>query len=224
LLVSSMVLIVTSPLRSAWSNPDLPERPRLRRLLPAVLGLSFAATLVMLLLQYGNALVWFPDSIVAALSNPLDGSVDWSYSPIELASAIAVTNAVLLAPLLILARRWTPPPGTATILFGCVAGLAGAITALHGAAIIVGTLLAGALVDGLLAWLRPSAARRSSYLLFAALAPVVVWSVYMAAASLGGGGLPRVTEYWTGMPLAAGLMGLLLALIALPASTTPRRS
>ena len=216
-LISAMVLIVTAPLRSAWANPALGPRPSLRRLLPAVVGLSFAATLVMLLLQYANALVWVPDSVVVALSNPLDGSVEWSFSPVELASSIAVTNVVLLAPLLILARRWAPPPGSATVLFTCVAGLAAAITMLHGAAIIFGVILSGVLVDALLMWLRPTAGRRSAFLAFATLAPVVVWSVYMAAASLAGGGPPRVTEYWTGMPLAAGLMGLLLAVISLPA-------
>ena len=215
-LVSAMVLIVTSPLRSAWSDPARPQRPTLRRLLPAVLALSFAATLVMLLLQYANALVWTPDAVVAALSNPLDGTVTWTHSPVELASAIAVTNVVLLAPLLMLARRWQPPPGSATILFATVAGLAAAITVLHGAAIIVGVILSGVLVDLLLAWLRPTASRRSTYLTFAALTPVVVWYVYVGAASFAGGGLPRVTEYWTGIPLAAGLMGLLLAVISLP--------
>ena len=76
-------------------------------------------------------------------------------------------------------------------------------------------------MDVLLAWLRPTAARRSAFLAFAALAPVVVWSVYLGAASLAGGGLPRVTEYWTGIPLAAGLMGLLLAVIALPSRDAP---
>ena len=215
-LVSAMVLIVTSPLRSAWSNPDRPERPTLRRLLPAVLGLAFATTLVMLLLQYANALVWTPDSVVVALSNPLDGTVEWTFSPVELASSIAVTNAVLLAPLLILARRWSPPPGSATVVFTAVAGLAAAITVLHGAAIIVGVLVAGVLVDLLLVWLRPGPARRSAGLVFAGLTPVVVWYIYMAAASLAGGGLPRVTEYWTGIPLAAGLMGLLLGVLSRP--------
>jgi hypothetical protein len=215
-LVSAMVLIVTSPLRSAWLNPDLPERPTLRRLMPAVIGLAFATTLVMLLLQYANALVWIPDNVVVALSNPLDGTVEWSFSPVELASSIAVTNAVLLAPLLILARRWSPPPGSATVIFTAVAGLAAAITVLHGAAIILGVLVAGGLVDLLLVWLRPGPARRPAFLLFAALTPVVVWSIYMAAASLAGGGLPRVTEYWTGIPLAAGLMGLLLGVLSRP--------
>jgi hypothetical protein len=216
LLATAMVLIVTSPLRSAWSNPDLPERPTLRRLLPAVVGLAFATTLVMLLLQYANALVWRADEVVAALSNPLDGTVEWSVSPVELASSIAMTNAVLLAPLLILARRWSPPPGSATVVFTAVVGLAAAITVLHGAALLVGVLVGGVLADALLAWLRPGAGRRGRYLIFAALTPTVVWYCYLAAASLAAGGLPRVTEYWTGIPLAAGLMGLLLGVVALP--------
>src|SRR6185503_12544090 len=107
-LITAMVLIVTSPLRSAWANADLPARPRLRRLVPAVVGLAFAAALVMLLLQYANALAWSSWAVVVALSNPLDGTVELTANPVELASAVAVTTVVLLAPLLILARRWSP--------------------------------------------------------------------------------------------------------------------
>jgi hypothetical protein len=215
-LVSAMVLIVTSPLRSAWSNPALPARPRLGQLFPAVVALAFATTLVMLLLQYANPLVWRPHAVVTALSNPADGSVEWTFSPVEIASAIAVTNLVLLAPLLLLARRWTPPPGSAALVFIAVAGLAAAVTSLESPSIIVTMIFAGFAVDLLLAWLRPGAERRGAFLTFAGLAPVVVWFLYMGAVSADGGGLPRVAEYWTGIPLAAGLMGLLLAVVCLP--------
>jgi len=215
-LVTAMVLIVTSPLRSAWTDAGLPARPTLRRLLPAVLAVAFATTMIMLLLQYANALGWSPFAIVSALSDPLDGSVETRFSPVELASAVAVTNVVLLAPLLLLARRWEPPAGSATVLYATLAALAAAITNLRGPAVIVGALLSGVLVDVLLARLRPSATRRAGLLAFAGLAPVVFWYIYMFAASLASGGLPRVTEYWTGMPIAAGLLGLLLALVCVP--------
>jgi len=227
-LITAMVLIVTSPLRSAWANADLPTRPRLRRLVPAIVGLSFGATLVMLLLQYANALVWSPRAIVVALSNPLDGTVELTANPAELASAVAVTNVVLLAPLLILARRWSPPPGTATILFTTLGALAAAITAFDNVAIVAGVIVSGIVADLLLAWLRPGASdggprpnHRAAYLAFAGLTPLVFWALYLAAASWETGRLPAVAEYWTGLPVAAGLMGVLLAVIAAPSSGDP---
>ena len=122
-LVTSMILIITSPLRSAWADERLPASPSMRQLMPSVLAVAFATSLVLLFLQYANALVWSPGDVVAALSNPLDGSrpFDWA-SPVELMSSIAVTNVVLLAPLLLLATRWRVPVGTATIIYAAVAG------------------------------------------------------------------------------------------------------
>ncbi|HET6531829.1 MAG TPA: hypothetical protein VFH03_14660 [Actinoplanes sp.] len=63
-----MILVVTSPLRAAWSNPVLPAALRLRRLLPAILSLGPRPRGVLLFLQYANALVWDPRSVVFALS------------------------------------------------------------------------------------------------------------------------------------------------------------
>jgi hypothetical protein len=214
-LVTSMILIVTSPLRSAWSQPGLPPAPTLRRLLPAVLGLAFATTLVLLFLQYANALVWSSEGIVTALSDPLDGSVHDGYaSPVDLVSSVAVTGVVLLAPLLLLARRWQPPFGTATIVYATVAGLSGAITEFRSPAILLAVVASGLCVDGLLAWLRPTELRRIAYLAFALLAPFVTWTLYLAAASIAAGHAPTVIEYWTGLPVVAGLQGLLLGVLA----------
>ena len=74
-------------------------------------------------------------------------------------TTIALTNLVLLLPLLALARRWVPPFGTATILFAFVGALSGAITDLHNLENVVALLASGVLVDVLAWWLRPSPAR-----------------------------------------------------------------
>jgi hypothetical protein len=61
-----MMLIITTPLRSAWNAPDVGARPSLGRLLPALIGLAFATTLVSLFLSYGDALQYRPEGIVRA--------------------------------------------------------------------------------------------------------------------------------------------------------------
>jgi hypothetical protein len=210
LLITSMILIVTSPLRAAWANPTVSGS--LRRLLPAILSLAFATTLVLLFLQYANAFVWSPWMIVQALSLPHDPTVRADV----LVSAVAVTNVVLLAPLLLLARRWRVPAGTATILYATIAGLCAAITAFAYVSVIVTLLVAGVLVDALLSWLRPGAGRRAAGLAVATLAPLLTWSVYLAAASIQVGHLPNVVEYWTGIPVVAALLGLLVAVLLAP--------
>ena len=59
-LVSTMVLIITTPLRSAWSDPEL--RPAFGRLTPAIISTGFAAALVSLFLSYGDAMAWNADA------------------------------------------------------------------------------------------------------------------------------------------------------------------
>jgi hypothetical protein len=216
-LITSMILIVTSPLRAAWSTADGPAT--LRRLLPAVLALAFATTLVLLFLQYANALVWSPQWMIHTLSEPRDPAARADV----LVASIAVTNVVLLAPMLLLARRWRVPVGAATILFTIVAGLCAAITAFAYPSIIVTLLAAGVGVDVLVGWLRPRPEARSATLAFAAAAPLLIWAVYFAVAAVQVGHLPNVVEYWTGIPVVAALLGLLVAVLMAPTGAASGR-
>jgi hypothetical protein len=58
-----LLVILTSPLRAAWADPEA------RPLLPAVLTLALAASLVLLFLTYGNALLFGADGVVERLSD-----------------------------------------------------------------------------------------------------------------------------------------------------------
>jgi hypothetical protein len=222
-LIVSMIIILTSPLRAAWADPDLPARPSLRALLPAVLTLSFAASLVLLFLTYGNALLFAADGVVDALSERDDGGAG------RVAARIVITTLVLVGPLLLLARRWPLPLGVATIGYVIAALISATLTGFENLEITAAVVGAGVVVD-LLAWtLRPSAERRGAFWAFAALAPAVTWALYLGVASAAAGRLPAITEFWTGIPIVAGLLGWLLAVLmlpsALPASErTPRTS
>ncbi|HEY4419600.1 MAG TPA: hypothetical protein VGN22_08780 [Pseudonocardia sp.] len=213
-LIGSMVVILTSPLRAAWADPELPERPSLRALLPAVLTLSFATSLVLLFLTYGNALLMSPTGVVASFSSVEDGNSGM------LATRIVLTSLVLLAPLLLLARRWHLPVGTATIGFAIAALISAVLMSFERLTIPIAVVAAGVLVDLLAAWLRPSADRRAAFWLFGALAPLVTWAVYIGAASITTGRLPAIVEFWTGMPVITALLGWALAALMLPNAIT----
>jgi hypothetical protein len=213
-LIGSMVVILTSPLRAAWGDPELPARPSLRALLPAVLTLSFATSLVLLFLTYGNALLMSPNGVVASFSSVEDGNSGM------LATRIVLTGLVLLAPLLLLARRWHLPVGTATIGFTIAALISAVLMSFERFTIPIAIVVAGVLVDLLAAWLRPSADRRAAFWLFGALAPLVTWAVYLGAASIAMGRLPAIVEFWTGMPVIAALLGWALAALMLPNAIT----
>lgn len=209
-LAVSMILIATSPLRSMWSGVDAPS---LRGLLPAVLSVALVGTGLLVFLQYANAFIWSPAAIVSALSTDLHhGGGD----PVGLVTSIAVTNVVLLGPLLMLGRRWPVPPGAATIYFVLVAGLCAAVTEFRSPAVLLGVVAAGIGADALAGWLRPAPTRRNPYLAFAALVPLVTWSVYLVAATLGAGTGPTIVEFWTGIPVVAAVHGLLLGTLSAP--------
>jgi hypothetical protein len=209
-LISSMVVILTTPLRSAWADESMPALPSLRRLLPAVLTTAFATTLVLLFMTYGNALIWDHYGIIDGFS-----TLEWQAAgPVanDLAVDMAVTTVVLLAPLLLLARKWRLPAGSVTILYIGSATISGALTGFQNPDVLLTFVAAGVVVDVIAHLTRPTAARRNAYWLFAALAPMVTWTFYLASASAAAGRLPAVVELWT------GLLGWLLAVLMLPSA------
>jgi hypothetical protein len=215
-LGASMLLILTSPLRSAWANPSMPAAPALPQFLPTALSLGAAAGLFGLYLTFANAAGWSAESIVQAFSTIREGDGTIRTRAAMLAGDVALTNVILLAPLLLLARRWSIPVGTATAVYGVFGVLSCSVDAFEYRSTFTAFVVAGVAVDALVWWLRPSPGRRRRYWTFAALAPLVTWSVYLGAASIAVGRLPDVVEYWTGMPVIAALHGLLLGVLFLP--------
>jgi hypothetical protein len=112
-----------------------------------------------------------------------------------------ITTVVLLAPLLLVLRRWRPPFGTATLLFTATALLVSALEEFRLAPLVIGAATAGLLADGLIRWLRPWPARVGAYGLFAALVPVALWGAYFATVSLVWG------TWWT-INLVGGAIGI----------------
>ncbi|MEV4575605.1 hypothetical protein AB0K16_20385 [Nonomuraea jabiensis] len=227
-LVVTMMLIITTPLRSAWNAPDVGARPSLGRLLPALLGLAFATTLVSLFLSYGDALQYRPQAIVQAFSMAQgSGAAPRGGGPVavrpsaeRVAVAMVVTNVVVLAPVLFLVRRWLLPFGSVTVMYAVMALMPGAQTSFRSLPILLSFVVAGFVSDLLIRRLRPSGERRAAYWAFAGLSAFVTWSLYVGAASATGGGLPAVPELWTGAPIVAGLIGLALGVLFLPNAAT----
>lgn len=210
-LIVAMVIIATSPLRSAWSDPQPPAHPSLRALLPAVVSLAFGTSLVLLFLTYGNAIVFSAESVVRLLSTVEKGGAE------TLVVRIVLTDLLLLAPVLLLARRWYVPFGASTLVFGMAALLSWILDGLDTLSGPLSIVAAGVGVDLLARRLRPSAARRGAYWGFAAAAGFVTWAVFLGVASAVAGRLPAVVELWTGLPIVTALVGWLLAVLMLPA-------
>ncbi|MCA2223523.1 hypothetical protein [Nonomuraea aurantiaca] len=185
-LVVTMMLIITTPLRSAWNAPDVGARPTLGRLLPALVGLAFATTLVLLFLSYGDAMRYRPEGIVRALSM------------LREAGAGGGTR------------------GAGPVAVGPGAEQVAAQTGFRNVPILLSFVAAGVVSDLLIRRLRPSGERRAAFWAFAGLSAFATWSLYIGVASALGGGLPGVPELWTGAPVVAGLIGLALGVLFLP--------
>ncbi|MEU7819683.1 hypothetical protein [Catellatospora sp. NPDC049133] len=213
-LVSAMMIIVTTPLRTAWARRADPARGLLG-LLPAVLSIALGATLVLLFLQYANALVYSPGRIMLSLIN------DDERLSSDMATSILVTNLVLILPILALARRWALPPGSVTVVYAVIGALCAAITGFGNLELIGGLLVAGVLTDLAVLWLRPAPGDRGRLWAVAALAGFFTWAIYLAigflfaspagpSAELAAAALP---ELYTGIPVVQALAGLLVAVV-----------
>jgi hypothetical protein len=207
--VAAMVIILTSPLRAMWSAPELSGAPSFRQLWPAALSTGVAAAQVMLFLGYGDALTYSPGAIIAGLST-------FQQAAALLACRMIISNVVLLAPVLFLARRWRLPFWTVTAVWLPVIALAAAETEARYLGTLLTFVVSALLVDTLAQWLRPAADRRVAFWLFGAGTAFVTWALYIGVASLTMGGTPSIIELWTGAPVVAGLVGWVLAVLMLP--------
>src|SRR5262245_2062951 len=224
-LVASMFVIVTTPLRSAWANDGIPHCPGLVRLLPAILSAAFGATLVLLMLQYANVLTYAPGGVVFSLSGGDTGEAA------GFVSSLAVTNVVLLLPVLTIARRWRPPLGTATLVYASTGALSAAVSGGRHLDLTAALVLSGVVVDVVGRAMRPGPDRPVRWFGYAALAPLVTWVTYVVAAFAIAGPVQRefrgqhpeaALELVTGAPLVQVLVGVLLAAVLAPGLTRAR--
>lgn len=214
------LLILSSPLRAAWSGPT-GRSPSFAQLLPALLS----ATLVTALVAFFS-MDFSPWLTGAATAGPYrliptvvpDADIAaWMVEEVQLGgfAAILLTTVILMTPTLLLLRRWALPFGSLTLLFGAVATLSSSIDGFDQAATLAGPIVAGVLADVLVRRLRPSPERPGAMRTFAAAVPAALWLTHFAllwvTASVGWS-----VELWAGITGVSALTGLGLSLLAAP--------
>ncbi len=157
-LVVAMVVIMATPLRTAWlSSRETPT-------VPALMSLAFCASLVLIFFPHADATQWEPTRIVEAwtfvpgYSTPLAG---------RLGAAVTITNLIWLLPVLAAARRFRLPFGTATTMSLVIGGLGAVITTGTQLEMFAAFLVGGLLSDVLLVRLRPGEERLREYRIYA---------------------------------------------------------
>ena len=225
LLFAGLLLLLTSPLRAAWSTPDTAAAddavgsPRLTTLLPAVLSVALVTALCAFMLLYLSVfegvepLQERPPGVVRAPRLPTSAAHDLSIR-VGIGS-ILVTTVVLVAPLLVLLRRWPLPFGSAALLFTLPSVLLTAIHEFWLWPLIPAALASGLLTDGVMRLVHAGPGRVGATRGVATAAALFFAGLYMLTVRL-------VWDTWwslelgLGSVLLAGLIGLLLSCVALP--------
>jgi hypothetical protein len=218
LLLTGGLLALTSPLRAAWVEVDAAS-PTLLDLLPALLSLTLTITISAFFLGYA----WDVPNPTPSLPVPpaaLDETAPGHFAAERAVSfgiiSRIVTTLLLLGPVLFALRRWRLPFGTVTILFTVVTGFMYLLLYDRTPALLAVTPLAAGLVaDLLLRWLNVSPSRPTTVYVFGGLVPIVLWSLNMAAIWVTAG-MGWTPELWSGTVVLTALVGVGLALLAVP--------
>lgn len=198
------LLMATAPLRSAWHGLGQ-RRPSLRAFLPALVSLTLAVSLVAFFLQFASAFRIEANS--RAFTAPLDDG-----ATIYGILSVQVSNLLLIGPMLLVLRRWHPPPGTFTVLSAGPALFMSGLLAFDHVVLVVPALAGGALADWLVA--RGAAPRT-----LAMVVPLVTWSLWFTVYAVSRD-FAWTVELWSGSILFTVLAGVGLSLLAFP--PTPR--
>lgn len=221
LLFVGMMLILSSPLRAAWTGDAAAVAPTYRAFAPVLLSATLVTTLVAFMFMYFSAFISGNVGAEAVAWAESRGGADVPLGQLLMSDGIAAimaTNLILLAPLLLLTRRWEVPFGTATTLYTFVAVLLAAIIEFEEPQQIAVALLAGLAADALIRSLRPSPDNKRGYWLMGFTVPLVLWSFYFTSFALTGG-IGWTLEMWTGAIMWAAVLGALLSVLVVPPDT-----
>ncbi len=218
-LFAGTALVLGSPFRDAWAATDRPD-PSLRAFVPALASLDPARVAVRVLL---HVLVAVHDLVADGRGGRLR----------DRSGRLLVRDPRVRGqgrcgecrgddrP----ARRgrccWCCgagrcPSAAPRCCSRCRRVLSSAIDAFDQPAVVLAAPVGGLATDLLVRSLRPSADRRWAVALVAAAGPMVLFSTWFAVLALTRG-VSYTTPVWTGMIVWAGLTGLGLVLVALPA-------
>ena len=207
-LFVSGILIVSSPLRAAWSDAGQRSLP-----LPALLSTTIAtATVAFFYMHFSPFLTDAMRAEPYAFARTLDRGGGWLTDELQLEgfAAILFTTVILIAPTLLLLRRWRLPKGSLTLMFGVIVAMDSALLGFEMKETIVAGVVAGFAADLLAQALQPKSSPATVLRVVGLAVPMVLWLTYFAVLatfySVGWS-----VELWSGIAVMSGLAGLGLA-------------
>ncbi len=196
MLMLGAILMLTGPLRSAGDD----HAPSLRDFGPTIASLTLATLVVSFFTNYLSAFRY------TALTPD-------QFTEVYAVASVFVSNTILLASSLYLARRWSVPLGTHAILFGAVAAGIQTQGDFRAPLVVVAAAASGFVVD---VATRGQTSVERRVLRVAVVAPLALWSTWLIAVALTGG-VHWPAELPLGVVVMATLEGWGLAVVLRPA-------
>ncbi len=208
MLGTGLALVVSGPLRAAWSRPG--PKAGWRELGPALLSLACLTAALTFFMMFSHPLMSNIGGRYHAHFNNEIGQIAGVVS-------ILLMTGLVMGPTYLVLRRWTLPPGSLLLVWGSNS-IAMAIIDYEATSTIYLTLamLAGILVAEL--WrlqLKPSATNINAWRLFAFGAPVLIFGAYFLALLYVEGSVWTI-HMLTGTVILSGVVGWLLSYLIVP--------
>ncbi len=214
LLAIGGALMVTGPLRSALRRLPIGTRPSWSALLPALLSALYLLSDLTFFSEYANTLA-SPERVVEQIGSNELGSFAWMALGVV---GVLIPSALIVGITLFFIRRWSLPFGSLTLIL-TGNGLLMALFHYHDIAtypqVLIPIIGSGLLADLFYAWLKPSRTRTAQAHAFAFLVPFALYAIFFAIL-VSTASVQWTVHMWTGIPVIAGVVGLLVSLATAP--------
>jgi hypothetical protein len=210
------MLLLTAPVRGAWTAPDGAAGLRARS--AELLSLSLSASLAAFFLLYASTFLRpGVDEAFVRLPENAPGHDAAEAAAVLTSTSYLVTTALLVIPLVLLAKRGAVPRGAVVLLVVPVVWLSAALAEFEQLAIAVAVTGAAVVADIVVSRLDALPFRLRLPIVGAAL-PGLLWPAAMVAVAVTDA-LRYPVALWTGVLVLTVLTGALLGGVARPLST-----
>lgn len=217
LLMASGIVALSAPVRAAWAH-DPEVRPTFAGFLPVVLSATLLTALVAFFLLYLSP---FSNDAAGAGFDRFTGQAhDHPSADVgELqqllgVASILMTTVILSVATALLLRRWRPPMGAFTLMYGLLVALFVGVAEFRQPATLLAGVAAGLAAD--LAVRRGWVAAATC-----AAAAASLWLGYFAFYALSEGSVAWSAEVWTGTLFLATLIAGAIGLLVTPLGSVP---
>jgi hypothetical protein len=222
LLAIGMFLMLSSPLRAAWSTPG-DEQPGLKLFAPTLWSLVLTMAIFFFAFNYmsffiADVTTVKQESFLKLLTPGVPADYAFALSE-ELRilglMMISFTSIALVALILFAQRRWKLPPGSVTAVFFVTANADNAIWEYRFGWVVVAALVGGIIGDLYIHRFDPKPSNVTAWRLFPLAVLLPMWLTYYALMYVGYE-MNWPTEMWTGSMVMAVLHCTLLTFLMRP--------